>query len=60
MPKDESKIDALMTELCELNILRKGDSGRYFFARQRIFNYMGTRQKVEDELFNLMAEAANG
>ena len=59
LPREESKVDALMTELCELNILRKSDSGKYLFARQRIFNYMGTRAKVEAELVNLMEEAAD-
>lgn len=60
LPKDAFKVDALMNELCELNILRKTDSGKYLFARQRIFNYMGSKQKVDDELENLMLEANNG
>lgn len=60
LPKDAFKVDALMNELCELNILRKTDSGKYLFARQRIFNYMGSKQKVDDELENLMMEANNG
>ena len=51
---DEVKIEALMIELCDLNILSKTNSGKYKFSRDRIFKYMGTQTEVDDKLTNLM------
>ena len=60
LPNDETKIVALMLELCELNILKRTDTDNFLFSRRRIFHYMGTEKEIEDALFKLMAEAANG
>ena len=60
LPNDEKKINALMLELCELNILRKTKSDKYQFSSKSIYRYMGTAQQIEDELLNLMAEVDHG
>lgn len=60
LPDDEDKINALMLELCKLNILRESGAGRYKFSSQSIYRYMGTAQQIDEELFNLMTEVDNG
>ena len=55
LPNDESKIDALMLELCELNILRKNpDSAKYSFSSRSIRQYMGTVEEIFEKLYDLM------
>ena len=56
LPDTAEKIDALMAELCELNILRKSGDKRYLFSRQRILRIVGTLNEVEDALLKLMSE----
>lgn len=56
LPADAAQIDALMAELCELNILRKSGDKRYLFSRQRILRIVGTLNEVEDALLKLMTE----
>ena len=62
LPADERKINQLMLELCELNILRKSDTdaSRYKFSSQSVYRYMGTAQQIDEELFNLMTGVDNG
>ena len=61
LPNDESKIDALMTELCELNILCKNpNAAKYSFSNRSILQYMGTEDDIFDKLVDLIAEADNG
>ena len=60
LPNAESKVGALMEELCELNILRKTGESKYLFSRQRILRIVGTPNEVEDALLKLMTEADNG
>lgn len=50
LPKSLEQIEALLKELCELNILREADKGKYLFVRQRFLNMMGTSQEIEAEI----------
>lgn len=60
LPASEDKIGALMEELCELNILRKTNAGKYLFSRQRILRVVGSRSEVDDALLKLATEAEHG
>ncbi len=60
LPASEDKVDALMQELCELNILRRTPAGKYLFSRQRILRIVGTPGEVDDALLKLATEAAHG
>lgn len=60
LPASEEKVDALMQELCELNILRRTPAGKYLFSRQRILRIVGTPGEVDDALLKLATEAAHG
>ena len=60
LPASEDKIEALMEELCELNILRKTNFGKYLFSRQRILRIVGTRGEVDDALLQLATEVGHG
>jgi len=60
LPASEDKVDALMQELCELNILRRTPAGKYLFSRQRILRIVGTHSEVDDALLKLATEAAHG
>ena len=46
---EEAKLEALMDEMIELNILRKDENGNYGFNRYNFFNMMG---KNEDEIWD--------
>lgn len=46
---EEAKLEALMDEMIELNILRKDENGYYGFNRYNFFNMMG---KNEDEIWD--------
>ena len=50
------QIEALLKELCELNILRETDKGKYLFVRQRFLNMIGTSDEIEDEIMNGFGE----
>lgn len=60
LPDSEDKVDALMEELCELNILRKTGAGKYLFSRQRILRIVGSKDEVSDALIKLAMEKDNG
>ena len=47
---EESKLNALMEEMRELNVLRNTDRTHYLFSRVRFFQMMGTITDVEDRL----------
>ncbi|MBE8954535.1 MAG: hypothetical protein SR2Q5_02540 [Quinella sp. 2Q5] len=53
LPDNEAKIDALMVELCELNILRKTAAGKYHFANDNICQNMGTPDDILEKLIDL-------
>lgn len=48
------KVEALMEEMKELNILRTISDKKYLFTRYSFFQMMGTLQHVEDEIMNYM------
>lgn len=50
LPQNSEQVEALLKELCELNILREVAKGKYLFVRQRFLNMMGTRKEIEDEM----------
>ena len=56
LPKNFEQVEALLKELCELNILREADKGKYLFVRQRFLNMMGTTEKLEEELLTDFSE----
>lgn len=47
---DVNKIDALMKEMCELNVLQDTGSGVYRFARYSFYQMMGTIHDIEEEI----------
>lgn len=51
-----SKLEALMEELRELNVLRNTDETHYLFTRFTFFQMMGTRSEVDDKLEEYMVE----
>lgn len=53
---DVEKINALMEELRELNILQRAGEGRYRFARYSFYQMMGNVQQIDDELEKYMGE----
>lgn len=50
LPQDDKQIEALLKEMCELNILRETDKGKYLFVRQRFLNMIGTSEEIEEEI----------
>ena len=50
LPQDVKQIEALLKEMCELNILRETDKGKYLFVRQRFLNMIGTSEEIEAEI----------
>ena len=50
LPQRLEQVEALLKELCELNILREVSKGKYLFVRQRFLNMMGTTEKIEAEI----------
>ena len=56
LPDNVNRVEALLKELCELNILREIDKGRYLFVRQRFLNIIGTLDEIELELANNFGE----
>ena len=50
LPKSVDQVEVLLKELCELNILREPDKGKYLFARQRFLNIIGTLEEIEAEM----------
>lgn len=46
------QIDALMTELCELNVMRATSDGRYLFSRYNFLSMMGTTDEVDERLLS--------
>lgn len=54
----EEKLKALMEEMCDLNVLRKSNSQgeKFVFNRNRFFEIMGTREEVEEQLYEFMGE----
>ena len=53
---EDVKLEALMEELRELNVLRSTDEHHYLFTRFTFFLMMGTQNAVEDELLKYMEE----
>lgn len=45
-----NRVDALMKEMCELNVLQDTGSGSYRFARYSFYQMMGTLSEIEDEI----------
>ncbi len=56
LPKSSEQVEALLKELCELNILRETDKGKYLFVSQRFLNIMGTNEELEAELLSDFSE----
>ena len=50
LPKSVDQVEVLLKELCELNILRESDKGKYLFVRQRFLNIIGTLEEIEEEM----------
>ena len=50
------KLEALMEEMCELNVLQHTGDGRYRFTRHSFCQMMGTVQQIDDELMNYMED----
>ena len=50
LPQDDKQIEALLKEMCELNILRETDKGKYLFVRQRFLNMIGTSEEIDKEI----------
>lgn len=50
------KINALMEEMQELNVLQHTGDGRYRFTRHSFCQMMGTIQQIDDELLNYMED----
>lgn len=53
---NNSKLEALMEEMCELNVLQHTGYGRYRFTRHSFCQMMGTVQQIDDELMNYMED----
>lgn len=53
---EDSKLEALMEELRELNVLRSTDEHHYLFTRLTFFQMMGTQSTVDDELEKYMGQ----
>ncbi len=45
-----NRVDALMKEMCELNVLQDTGNGSYRFARYSFYQMMGTLTEIEDEI----------
>jgi hypothetical protein len=56
LPKSIEQVEALLKELCELNILRETAKGKYLFVRQRFLNMMGTTNELSDEIMSDFTE----
>lgn len=56
LPADVKQVEALLKELCELNILRETVKGKYLFVRQRFLNIIGTLKEIETEISNGFGE----
>ncbi len=52
IPQNSEQVEALLKELCELNILREVAKGKYLFVRQRFLNMMGTSDEIEAEIMS--------
>lgn len=52
----EEQIDALLQEMCELNLLRCSADNRYRFSRNNFLQMMGTQKDIEDVLNTLIEE----
>lgn len=50
------KLEALMEEMKELNVLQSTDGNRYRFTRYSFCQMMGTTQQIEDELEKYMGD----
>ncbi len=50
------ELTVLLNELKELNILRNTGENRYWFARYNFFQLMGTKEKVDDKIFELLGQ----
>lgn len=48
----KEQVDALMTELCELNVIRVTAENRYLFSRYNFFTMMGTSDEVDEKLLS--------
>ena len=53
---NSGKLEALMEEMCELNVLQHTGDGRYRFTRHSFCQMMGTVQQIDDELMNYMED----
>lgn len=51
---ENAKLESLMEELKELNVLRNTDETHYLFTRFTFFQMMGTRAEVDDKLVEYM------
>lgn len=51
-----SKLEALLEELNDLNVLRSTDKSHYLFTRTTFCQMMGTQMEVEDKLNEYMGE----
>ena len=51
-----NKLEALMEEMRELNVLQHTGDGRYRFTRHSFCQMMGTVQQIDDELLNYMED----
>lgn len=49
------QVDALMVELCELNVMRATADNRYLFSRRSFLSMLGTSNEVEDKLLSYLA-----
>ena len=54
---DAEKVNALMEEMQELNVLQHTGDGRYRFTRHSFCQMMGNMQQIEDDLLNNYMEA---
>ncbi len=53
---DTRALEALMEEMCELNVLQHIGDGCYRFTRHSFCQMMGTVQQIDDELMNYMED----
>jgi len=51
----DDKIEALLRELCELNVLRE-TNGRYLFNRYSFLQMMGSKDEIENRLMEYMED----
>ena len=56
LPQNVEQVEALLKELCYLNILREAGKGKYLFVRQRFLNMMGTTDEIGDEIASDFSE----